>query len=209
MHSEPNVWQGKIGLTGGIASGKSTVTAMFAELGAAIIDADAIAHRIIEPDGPAYREVIAEFGAGICDADGRIVRERLRATVFHDARKRARMNGIMHPIVRREMLADYERIRSDNPERLIIHDIPLLIETGLYTSFTTTILVWIDRDTQIERLAARDAITPHEAARLLDMQRSLDEKRRLVNEIIDNSGPLEETREQVFRLFFTLQRGMA
>lgn len=178
-----------VGLTGGIASGKSTVSRLFREAGACVIDADEIAHAVIGKGGPAYAGVVEVFGAGILDKKGEIDRKRLGEIVFNDARRRERLNQLVHPHVYARAEAEKKAIADAHPEAVILFDVPLLIETGAHREMDRVILVYVDRATQIDRLMKRDGLTREEAERRIDAQMPLEEKRRFADEIIDSRVP--------------------
>ncbi|MDC4205023.1 MAG: dephospho-CoA kinase [Candidatus Manganitrophus sp.] len=179
-----------VGLTGGIASGKSTVSRLFREAGAFVIDADEIAHAVIRKGAPAYAGVVEAFGAAILDKKGEIDRKRLGEIVFNDARRRERLNQLVHPHVYAQAEKEKRAIAAAHPEAVILFDVPLLIETGAYREMDLVIVVYVDRATQIDRLIKRDGLTREEAERRIDAQMPLDEKRRFADEIIDTRVPL-------------------
>lgn len=195
-----------IGLSGGIGSGKSTVTRMLAELGATPIDADAIVHEMQAAGQPMLREIAAAFGDSVIAADGSLDREALGAIVFGDDGARARLGAIVHPPVIAEMMRRAKAaVEAGVP--LVILDIPLLFEgrvrgrgSGALMDFDETVLVWVRRDVQVERTMARDSCSAEEAERRIAAQLPIDEKRRLADRVIDNSGSIEETRAQVVDL---------
>ncbi len=184
------------GLTGGIATGKSTVAQMFEELGARIIDADAIAREIVRPGKDAYNEVVEHFGNEILTPDGRIDRERLGAIVFDDENERRTLESITHPRVFDEM---QRRIKQHAGEgtQLTLCDVPLLFESGAQNWLKPTILVYTDPKTQLERLTERDECSEENAMARISSQMPIDEKKKLADIVIDNSGDMESTRSQV------------
>lgn len=195
-----------IGLSGGIGSGKSTVTRMLAELGATTIDADAIVHEMQAAGQPMLREIAAAFGDSVIAPDGSLDREALGAIVFRDEAARARLGAIVHPPVIAEMMRR-AKAALDAGDPLVILDIPLLFEgrisgrgSGALMDFDETVLVWVRRDVQIERTMARDGCSAEEAERRIAAQLPIDEKRALADRVIDNSGSLEQTRSQVVAL---------
>lgn len=179
-----------VGLTGGIASGKSTVSRLFREAGAFVIDADEIAHAVIRKEAPAYAGVVEAFGAVILDKKGEIDRKRLGEIVFNDARRRERLNQLVHPHVYAQADKEKRAIAAAHPEAVILFDVPLLIETGAHREMDLVIVVYVDRANQIDRLIKRDGLTREEAERRIDAQMPLDEKRRFADEIIDTRVPL-------------------
>lgn len=196
-----------IGLSGGIGSGKSTVAALLAGLGARVIDADAIVHELQSPGTPMLREIAQAFGSEVIRDDGSLDREGLGAIVFRDEDARRRLGQIVHPGVRVEMAQRLAgALESDAP--LIVLDIPLLFEGAAAGADTrsvfgvdATLLVWVPRAVQIERTVARDACSRDEAERRLDAQMPIDDKRALADHVLDNSGPVAETEAAVERLF--------
>lgn len=195
-----------IGLTGGIASGKSTVSAMLAKLGAAVVDADQIAREVVLPGEPALREVVAAFGQAILHEDGTLNRKKLGELVFADAAKRKRLEAILHPAIRRTMAERIARLARENPERLVVADIPLLYETGLDARYPHVLVVYVPPAVQLERLMKRDGLSEEEAGKRLAAQLPIDEKKARATWVIDNSGTREDTRRQV--LDFWRERGL-
>jgi len=198
------------GLSGGIGSGKSTVSAMFAELGATVLDADAIVHELQAPGAPLLAEIAEAFGAQVLTAQGALDRAALGDVVFRDAEARQRLNRLVHPRVGAEMARRAARAREQGVP-LVVLDIPLLFEgrragtaTASAMGYDTTILVWVPVETQIERTVARDGCTREEAERRVAAQMPIDEKKALADIVIDNSGSLEHTREQVERVYAEL-----
>ena len=189
-----------IGLTGGIASGKSTVAAMFAELGAAIVSADAIAREVVEPGEPALEEIRAAFGPEVLLPDGRLDRRRLGAIVFADPERRRRLEAILHPRIRARMREQIEAAAGTG--RPVVAEIPLLFESPASRALVdVTVVVYVDREQQLARLISRDGLTPAEAEARLAAQLPLEEKARLADYVIDNRGQLEHTRAQVVRVW--------
>lgn len=190
----------KIALTGSIASGKSTVANFLRDEGIIIIDADEIAHNIILKTSPAFVPIVETFGYQILGENGEISRSKLRKIVFNDKLNRKTLNEIMHPIIRNVMALQHKQARLDFPNKIIIHDIPLLFETGRFEQYEVIILVTLPEKLQIERLAKRDGISNNSAKKLLSMQISLTEKQKFATYIINNSGTKENTRKQIKRL---------
>lgn len=189
-----------VGLTGGIASGKSTVSAMLAEAGIPVVDADRLAREVVEPGQPAYREVVAAFGPSVVDPNGQLDRKRLASVVFTDPTARARLEAIVHPRVFEAERAALAAIARERPGSVAVVDAALLLESGNYRWMDAVILVSAPRELQIERLMARDRLSRAEAEARLAAQWPLEEKRRYADFEIDNSGGLEATRAQVARL---------
>jgi len=198
----------RVGLTGGIACGKSTVAAMMRELGCHTFDADRIAHELIAPGQPAYDEVLREFGDGVRASDGSIDRTRLAAIVFADAGKLARLNRIVHPRVlevQEQKLAALERAE---PNAVAVVEAALLIEAGYHKRLDRLVVVWCRPEQQIERLVHPNAgrgMTREEAERRIAAQMPLAEKRRMADDEIECSGTLEHTRQQAEALVAKLK----
>jgi len=185
-----------VGLTGGIASGKSTVSNMFKAMGITVIDADVESRLAVEIGEPAYREIIATFGEGILQPDGAINRPKLGALIFHDEEKRQRLNQIVHPEVRRRMNRKKQEALARG-ENVVVLDIPLLFESNLTTMVDKTILVYVDPDIQLNRLMERNGLTMDEAKARIDSQMPLSEKIQLADAVINNNGSLSETKDQL------------
>ncbi|MEH7545077.1 dephospho-CoA kinase [Neobacillus vireti] len=186
-----------IGLTGGIASGKSTVSNMLKEMSITVIDADVEARLAVMKGEPAYKKIIAEFGEGILLENGEIDRQKLGAIIFHQADKRKRLNEITHPEVRRRMLEQVE-IAKRNNEEVVVLDIPLLFESKLTAMVEKTLLVYVDIDIQLQRLVERNNLTITDAEARISSQMPLSEKIKLADAVINNNGTLEETKQQLF-----------
>jgi dephospho-CoA kinase len=194
------------GLTGNIASGKSTVAAMFRDLGIPVLDADRISREVTAPGGRAYDAVVREFGPGIVGGDGAIDRKKLGDIVFADPRRRARLEGITHPAIleaMKEALAELAR----RGNRLAVVEAALIHESGRKGLFEAVIAVRCDRESQVRRLVARDGISEEEAATRLRAQMDAVRKALASDYVIENSGNLEDTRRQVERLARTLSGG--
>lgn len=187
----------KIGLTGSIACGKSTVSAYLRELGYPVVDADAISHALTAPGGDALTALRAEFGDGIFDGEA-LNRQRLGSLVFSDPAARARLNALLHPMILAEIEA--QLLALDTPNSFVFGDVPLLYECGMAHMFDLVWVVHIPREEQIRRLLIRDGLSREEAQRRIDAQMPLDEKRRLADALISTDGPIEDTRRQVLAL---------
>jgi len=181
-----------IGLTGGIASGKSSVASVFQAKGAMVIDADQLAREAVEPGSRGLAEVTAAFGKGVLASDGRLNRQRLGALVFSDGQKRKQLEGILHPEIKR--LAE-ERIAgaAGTGHRVVFYMAPLLIEAGATDRVDEVWVVTVRPEVQLERLVLRDGISRDEAQRIIDSQMPLAEKEKYGRVVIDNSGTPEET----------------
>jgi dephospho-CoA kinase len=195
----------RLGLTGGIASGKSAVAAMLREMGFAVLDADSLAHKLIEPGQPAYDEVVQEFGDSITDPTGRIDRSKLSAIVFADRAKLDRLNAIVHPRVAEVIFSQFEVWRRSGVRDAVFVEAALLVESGIHERLDGLVVVWCKPEQQVERLLAR-GLSETEARRRIAAQLPVEEKLRLAAEKIDSSGSLEETRRQVEALASKLRR---
>jgi dephospho-CoA kinase len=195
-----------IGLTGGIATGKSTVSAMLAEHGATIIDSDRIARQVVQPGTPGLAKIVAHFGEEYLLPGGELNRTKLGQKIFSDEKARQRLMEITHPYIFAEINTQIEHAQSQG-EKMIVLDAPLLIETGLNRQVERVVLVYVDEETQIERLMKRDHLTREEAMRRIASQMSIEEKKRYADIIIDNRGSLKELEDQVERLFIKYQTG--
>lgn len=190
----------RIGLTGGIASGKTTVSRMLTELGARVIDADVLAREAVAPGSPGLRQVVDAFGAEMLRSDGTLDRKRLGALVFRDAQARQRLNAIVHPIVRRRMQEEIDRAQAAGL-RAVVLDIPLLFESGLDGICDRVWVVYVDPQTQLERLMQRDGLSEAEARLRLEAQLPVEEKARRADAVIDNTRDATATRRQVAKLW--------
>ena len=195
----------RLGLTGGIASGKSAVAAMLRDMGFAVLDADALAHKLIEPGQAAYAEVIQEFGPSITDPSGCIDRSKLGAIVFADRAMLDRLNAIVHPRVAEVILSQFEVWRRAGVRDAVFVEAALLIESGIHKKLDGLVVAWCTPEQQVERLLAR-GLSDAEARRRIAAQLPVEEKLRLATEKIDCSGSLEETRRQVEALAGKLRR---
>lgn len=185
-----------IGLTGGIASGKSTVSKILQDLGAYIIDADKIARRIVEPGQPALSEIQAAFGSDILLADGTLDRKSLGEIIFNNPTARQRLNTITHARIKLAVDEAVEKAAAAG-YNIVVLDVPLLLEVGWQHLADTVWVVYINRETQIARLMERDGLTGTEAMSRIQSQMSLEDKKAYADTVIDNSGGLAETWRQV------------
>jgi dephospho-CoA kinase len=185
-----------VGLTGGIASGKSTVSEILARQGAAIIDADVLAREVVEPGRQAWTEIVNTFGTAVLQPDRALDRQKLRAIIFDDPDARKKLESIIHPQVR--ALAE-QRIREHAAAgyAVIVYEVPLLFEGNLQEWLRPVILVACDVDTQRKRLQSRDNLSAVQAQKHIEAQMSLEEKRRLADYVIENNGSLEDLERQV------------
>ena len=197
------------GLTGGIASGKTTVANLFAALGASVLGADATYHALLapaagSPSALAQRLVAAFPDLPILRADGSIDRQVLGAEVFAHAALRARLEAIAHPAVAAATAAEVENLRQQNIAH-VLYDVPLLYEKNLQKNFAGVVVVWVPRALQLQRLQARDALSADAANTRLAAQLSLDEKKQLARWVVDNSGSREDSAVQVEKIWAAMQ----
>jgi dephospho-CoA kinase len=196
----------RLGITGGIASGKSVVAGMLRELGFRVIDADALGHTVIEPETRAYDEIVRDFGTGVVGADGRIDRGKLGAIVFADEEKLKRLNAIVHPRVEEEMVRQFAEWEKSGVKDAAFVEAALLVEAGYQKNLDGLLVAWCRPEQQMERLLAR-GLSEVEARRRIAAQMPAEEKLKYATEKIDCSGSLEETRRQVEKLAAKLRRG--
>jgi dephospho-CoA kinase len=187
----------RIGLTGGIASGKSTVVKVLLDMGAAVIDADRIARQVVEPGEAAYEAIVAHFGARIVRSDGQIDRQQLGQIIFSDRQAREKLNSIVHPHVIDRMEQMIDDLHQQGYQQPVILDIPLLIETSLQAMMDEIWVVMVDQETQLRRLMQRNQLTRDQALQRIRAQLPLNEKAAFADQIIDNNGSLDATRQQV------------
>jgi len=193
----------RIGLTGGIASGKSAVAELLRAKGAVIVDADVLAREVVEPGTPALAAIVDRFGRGVLLPDGRLDRARLGQLVFSDADARADLNAIVHPAVRRRAA----ELEADAPAgSVVVHAIPLLVETGQAASFDMVVVVDVDPTIQVDRLRARNGLSRADAEARLAAQASREERLRAADVVIDNSGTRDALEAQVDELWLKLSR---
>ena len=186
-----------VGLTGGIASGKSTVAKMFVKNGAHLIDFDGLAHEVQEPEKPAWKEVVNHFGERILQPDKKIDRVKLGNIVFTDKEKLAELNNIVHPLVYQEWHVRLEKIGKKEKHAIVLSDIPLLFEGNMQHLFDLTMLVLIAPKEQIRRLIKRNGVSKEEAGKRLKSQMPISEKIALADIVIDNEGSIPETEKRV------------
>jgi dephospho-CoA kinase len=185
-----------IGLTGGIASGKSTVSNFFKELNITVVDADIEARLAVMKGESAYFKIIAEFGEEVLLADGEIDRQKLGSIIFHHEVKRQLLNNIVHPEVRKRMSAQVEKAKQ-NGEEVVVLDIPLLFESKLTYMVDKTLLVFVDNETQLKRLIARNNLSVEDAEARIHSQMPLSDKMKLADAVINNNGSIEDTKKQL------------
>jgi dephospho-CoA kinase len=195
-----------VGLTGGIASGKSIVAKVFQDLGAHIIDADRIVHELLEPGQPAWEEVIKYFGPEIVFPDKTIDRRKLGDIVFNNAEKRAWLNQCLHPKVFTAYTALVKHLCTREPHALIVFDAALLIETGYHRKMDKMVVVYANEEQQTERLTSRNRFSRDQALARIRSQMPLSEKRKHADYVIENTGTREETERQARAVFQTLKQ---
>jgi dephospho-CoA kinase len=192
------------GLTGGIATGKSTVAEMLQRHGAVIVDADKVARQVVEPGEEGLKRIASVFGDEVISREGTLDRPALGRIIFHDEKARRKLNELLHPLIMDKMRRDTEKVRQTEPHAVIIWDVPLLIEEKMTDLVDEVILVYVPQQVQLARLQARDHLDNDEAAARLAAQLPIDEKKRWADYVIDNSGTREETEMQVARLWSEL-----
>jgi dephospho-CoA kinase len=195
-----------VGLTGGLATGKSTVARMFQDCGAMLIDADLLARLVVEPDKPAWREIIRGFGKQILRPDRTLDRATLAMIVFQNRRKLRELGAIIHPRVAREQSRLTREIVTKHPHAVILYDAPVLIEAGAHQRMDRVIVVTADRQTQIARLRDRNRLSRAEALRRIQAQMPLARKVKLADFVINGTLPPEQLRREVARIYSDLRR---
>jgi len=188
----------RVGLTGGIASGKSTVSAILAELGAVIIDADALAREVVEKGTPGLAAVVSEFGDGVLPPDGDLDRPAMGALVFNDENARRRLEAIVHPLVF-ERIVDLETHAA--PGALVVHDIPLLAESGRADTFDAVVVVDAPTEVQVERMLRDRGWSRDEAESRMAAQASREDRKAIATYLIENTGTIEDLRRRVTEVF--------
>ena len=186
-----------LAVTGGIGTGKSTVSEMLEELGAPIIDFDVIAREVVEPGKPAWKEIIAYFGEQVLREDKSIDRKKLSDIVFRDIEKRKKLESFTHPRINEEFIRQVNEIAEKDRDAIIQVAVPLLIELNLQYRFHKVLVVYVPEEMQIERLMTRDSITREAAKNILKAQMPIDEKVGYADFVIHNEGSPEETKKQV------------
>ncbi|MCQ6559880.1 dephospho-CoA kinase [Paenibacillus mendelii] len=188
----------KLGLTGGIASGKSTVSAMLVKLGAKLVDADQVAREVVLPGEPALEQVVARFGQAVLNEDGTLNRSKLGSLVFTPDKQNLKdLEAILHPAIRARMQERMDAYLKEDPNLLVIADIPLLYETNQAGLYDAVMVVYVPPEKQLQRLMEREGLTEEESLMRIKLQMDINEKKRLANYVIDNSGSLEDTTRQV------------
>ncbi|QNN53020.1 dephospho-CoA kinase [Nocardioides mesophilus] len=193
----------RVGLTGGVASGKSTAAAILRELGAVVVDADVLAREVVAPGTDGLRRVVAEFGSGVLTADGELDRPAVGALVFADPDARRRLEAIIHPLVR----ARAAEIEAQAPAgAVVVHDIPLLTETGQAGGFDAVLVVDVPEETQVRRMVADRGMSPEDAGARIAAQATRAQRREVATYVLDNTGTREDLRDRVTEVFGELVR---
>ncbi len=188
----------RVGLTGGVASGKSSVAAILESLGALVVDSDQLAREVVEPGTPGLEAVVAEFGEGVLTEDGRLDRPALGAIVFGDQEARHRLEGILHPLIR----ARSAEIEAAAPAgTLVVHDIPLLVETGQADLFDVVLVVDVPPETQVARMVTQRGMSREDAEARVAAQAGREARLAVATHVIDNTGTREDLRERVTEVF--------
>lgn len=200
-----------VALTGGIASGKSTVSGRLAEHGAVIVDADELAREVVEPGTPALEAIRQRFGDGVIAADGSLNRAGLGAIVFGDPEALAELNAITHPAVWRTALARFAQAEASDPHAIVVYDVPLLVEasTGRPLRFDRVVVVEAERAERLRRLVHERGMSAEDAARRIDAQADDSQRRAVADVVLDNNGSRDELLRQVDRLWGDLSTSRA
>ena len=188
----------RIGLTGGIGSGKSTVARMLADRGAVVVDADQIARDLVEPGGAALAQLVTEFGPRILQADGSLSRGELAGLAFSDPKATERLNAIMHPLIRAEA---QRRLQAEPDAPVVVYDMPLLVETGQADLVDLVVVVDVPEDTQVHRAVTLRGLDESDVRRRMEVQATREDRLAAADVVIDNSGALEATEQQVADLW--------
>jgi dephospho-CoA kinase len=194
-----------VGLTGGVATGKSTVANMFKQCGAVVIDADQLARAVVKPGKPAWREIVKTFGKTVLNADRTLNRRELGTIVFGNRTKLRRLERIIHPRVAREQQRLVRQIAKRKPHTVVIYEVPLLFEAGVDKRVDTIIVVTADRDTQIARLKKRNGLSRAEALRRISNQMPLAKKIQRADHVLNGTFPRPSLRKQVSQLLRSLR----
>jgi len=195
-----------VGLTGGIASGKTTVSKILKEHGAYLIEADQIARELVQPHTPVWKELVRRFGKEVLTEDGSIHRKRLAGRIFSDPEQRRLLNRILHPRIYEEMRRRTEEIGKRDPDAIVVIDVPLLVETKGYGEMDRVIVVTSTETQQVERLREREGMPPEEAKKILSSQASTEDRLKVADFVIQNEGSLEETRRRTREVFQELRK---
>lgn len=192
-----------VGLTGGISSGKSTISSWFLQKGIVVLDADQIVKNLQRPNSPLVLKLAEEFGASIVNENGELVRDVLGKIIFYDQEAKERLNAMIHPLVQAKLEEEIERLKKVG-EGLVVLDIPLLFESRFEALVDRTVVVYVSPDVQLQRLMKRDQIDREYALAKMNSQMSLDEKRARADYVLINNGTMGQLREQFDHLFEVL-----
>ncbi len=195
-----------LGVTGSIATGKTTVAGMLEELGARTIDFDVLSRVVVEPDKPAWQDIVAYFGEQVLADDRSLDRTKLREIVFQDLEKKKKLESFQHPRIFEEFIKQVEQYTSEDPNVIIQAVVPLLIEVNMQSLFHNVLMVYASEEEQKKRLMKRDGSSEEMAMNMIRSQLSADEKKGYCDLMVDNSGSLEETRQQVEKLWKKLKK---
>ena len=193
-----------IGITGGIATGKSAVCEMIKKFGIPLIDFDILSRKAVEPEKPAWKDITAYFGASVLNKDKSINRQALKKIVFDNPAKLKKLESFIHPRIKKDFINLTETYFKKKPDGIIQAGVPLLIETNMTEMFDYIILVWLPFEEQIKRVIKRDKISYEQAEKIIASQMPINDKKKYANFIIDNSGSLQNTEKQVQKLITNL-----
>ncbi len=196
----------KVGLTGGLATGKTHVAGLLGKLGCYVVHADRLGHEVLLPDGEAYDDVVAEFGSGIVAADGAIDRKALASVVFSNPARLDALNAIVHPHVFRRQNEFFDSVARKDAHAIVVSEAAIMIETGSYKRYDRLILTVCPAEVQIRRFVEREGARDQEARQRLARQMPLDEKKKFADYIIDTSGTKADTEQQVRRVYLQLKK---
>jgi dephospho-CoA kinase len=198
-----------VGLTGGIATGKSTVSAIFRELGCIVIDADVLAREVVEPGQPAYERIVGAFGRDVLSPDGALDRKALGSIVFADPQRRKELEAITHPEIRARLAARLAELTEQGFDGIVIFDAAVMIESGNYRNMDRLVVVTADAEAQVRRQRERDGASVEAATRRIASQMPLAEKVKLADHVIDNAGTREATAARVAEVHEALLEDLA
>ena len=187
----------RLGLTGSIATGKSTIATILLEKGAQLVDADRIARDIVQPGSPLLNEIALQFGEQVILPDGTLDRKALGQIIFENEARKKQLNELMHPAIRAEMKRQIAEYEAMNPNGLIVVDVPLLYESNLVEWFDAVMLAYVPQRIQIQRLMARDGISEENAKKRVFSQIDIEQKKQRADIVINNSNTVDETRQQI------------
>jgi dephospho-CoA kinase len=196
-----------VGLTGGIASGKSTVAGMLEDLGAPVIDADVIAREVVEPGAPALADIKEAFGEDVIAEDGTLDRPALGEVVFGEVDARKKLDAITHPRIAQRMMERANELREEG-HQWVVYDAALIVENGIHEWLDSLIVVAADPEVQHERVVERDNLSRSDAQKRIDSQMPLEDKIAVADYVVDNNDTLEQTREQVEQVFRQIEQGV-